>query len=149
MNELSDLNLSKLKKVLDNLLRGEYNIYMEWGKTSDLSFNLPSSGDSTMAYKAEEVAVIEAAAAEHGTITFDMAQELAVELCKTPRSVIAKVKQMDLPYEPKPKTEPKRTGPTKAELVAKVAENIGVEPAALNGLTKATVAALNTLVNAT
>jgi protein-L-isoaspartate O-methyltransferase len=102
-----------------------------------------------MAYTNEEVAVLETAAEENGSITFEMAKELARQLYKTPRSVIAKVKQLDLPYTPKPAPAKREKGMTKAELVARIAENIGANAEDLDGLGKATARALGRLVELT
>lgn len=102
-----------------------------------------------MAYSDKETAAVEAVANENGSVTYAQAVELADELGKSPRSVIAKIKQLDLPYVPKPKAAPKRVGPTKAELVAQVEANLDMEEGALAGLTKATASALGDLVDAT
>lgn len=102
-----------------------------------------------MAYSDKETAALQIAADENGSITFDMAVELARELCKTPRSVIAKIKQMNLPYTPKPKAEPKAKGITKAEMVDLIAKNLEVDASVLAGLTKAKAEALSELVNLT
>lgn len=102
-----------------------------------------------MAYSDKEVAVITKAAEDNGSITFEMATELARQLYKTPRSVIAKIKQLDLPYTPKPKAPKREKGMTKADLIAKIAENVGVDASEFDGLSKATAKALGRLVELT
>lgn len=102
-----------------------------------------------MAYTDKEVAVLENAAKENGSITFEQAEQLARELYKTPRSVISKIKQLALPYTPKEKAPKREKGMTKAELVAKIAENLGVDAIEFNGLTKATADSLGRLVELT
>lgn len=102
-----------------------------------------------MAYTDIEVAAIQAVVDEHGSVSFEQAVELARELCKTPRSVISKVKQLGLPYVPKEVEPAKDRGPTKDQLVKTIAEHLNVEADALKGLAKATADSLKTLVAAT
>jgi phage-related minor tail protein len=102
-----------------------------------------------MAYSDKEVAVLTKAVEDNGSITFDMLEDLAVEVVKTPRSVLAKVKQLGLPYTPKEKAPKREKGVTKAELVAAIAKNIGASENDLDGLTKATAKALGKLVELT
>ena len=101
-----------------------------------------------MAYTDKEVAVLQKAA-EEGPITFERARELAAELYKTDRSVIAKVNQLGLDYVPREYAPKREKGMTKAELVAEIAENLGAEGDVFEGLEKATARALGRLVDAT
>ena len=102
-----------------------------------------------MAYSDKEVAVLHKAAEANGSISFEMVEDLASEIYKTPRSVIAKVKQLDIPYVPKAKAPKREKGLTKTELVAKIAENLGTDASEFSGLTKATAKALGRLVELT
>lgn len=99
----------------------------------------------TVNYTPEQVAMLHA---EPTPITYARANELAEEFGKTPASVRAKILSEQIEYERKP-TEPKRPTPeTKAEIVAAIANHLGVASKTLNGLDKATVAALNELRDA-
>lgn len=102
-----------------------------------------------MAYTDKEVAVLQNAAEENGSITFEMAKELGRELCKTPRSIVSKIKQLDLPYTPAERAPKREKGMTKAELVARIAENLGASEDEFEGLNKATARALGRLVELT
>ena len=98
-----------------------------------------------MAYTAEQEAVLVKTAKENGSISFEMAEKLEPVLHKTPRSIVAKVKQLGLPYTPKA-TAPKRPkGMTKAEMVEAIesALDVGIT---LDGLEKATGQALGRLL---
>lgn len=100
-----------------------------------------------MAYTVEQVAVL-TKAAEKGPITYAKACEIAGEIGMSQRSVVAKIKSLDLAYEPKP-TEPKRPkGLTKADLVATIKARLDKEDLDLKGLEKATSQALAKLVEA-
>ena len=80
--------------------------------------------------------------AEPQPITYARAGELAEEMGKKIRSVIAKIQSMELAYERKP-VEPKRPkGKTKAELVAEIEAYMGAEEGTFSGLDKATGQAL-------
>lgn len=89
-------------------------------------------------YSPEQEAALVAAA----PITWDMAQEFATDFGKSVKSIIAKVKTLDLDYVPKAKPAPKRVGPTKSEMVAEIEAATGL---VLTGLDKAPVAALKAL----
>lgn len=99
-----------------------------------------------MAYTVEQVAVL-TKAAEAGPITFEKAVEIGAEIGMTHRSVIAKIKSLDLPYEPKPVAPKRPKGATKSELVAEIVAKLGVE-VNLDGLEKATSQALGKLIEA-
>ena len=96
-----------------------------------------------MSYKPEQEAVL---SAEAQPITYARAKELADELGKSQGSVISKILSMEIPYTRKPKAAPKKVGPTKAQLVAEIANEVGVTAEVLQGLDKATAAALHSLL---
>jgi len=95
-----------------------------------------------MSYSDKETAAVRAAA----PLTYDSAAALAETLGKSTRSVIAKAKSLDLQYTPKAKPAPKGKGVTKADLVAKVAAELGLPAEMLEGLKGATVASLEVLL---
>lgn len=95
-----------------------------------------------MSYSDKETAAVRAAA----PLTYDSAAALAETLGKSTRSVIAKAKSLDLEYTPKAKPAPKGKGVTKADLVAKVASELGLPAEMLEGLKGATVASLEVLL---
>ena len=90
----------------------------------------------------------EAALTSAAPVTYVEAAEFGVEFGKSTRSVIAKVKSLDLDYICKVIPAKKATGPTKAELVAEITVRLTRTAGAPNlvGLEKATVGALTTLV---
>ena len=102
-----------------------------------------------MAYTDKEVAVLENAANENGSVTFEMAEQLGVELGKSTRSIVSKLKQLELPYTKKEKAPKREKGMTKAELVAQIAVNLGADADEFDGLSKATAKALGRLVELT
>ena len=95
-----------------------------------------------MAYTPDQVAVLVAAV----PVTYADAVAFATDFGKTPRSVISKVKSLDLAYVPKPVAPKRPQGVTKAELVAAVVAMLG--DVDLAGLEKAPGRALSNLVNA-
>lgn len=100
-----------------------------------------------MAYTKEQEAVLTKTAETEGRITYAMAEDLAAEFGVTHRSVIAKVKSMELPYEPKPVAPKRPKGKTKSELVEEIVAALGGE-VDLVGLEKATGRALAKLSEA-
>ena len=93
-------------------------------------------------YTDQESAAVAAAA----PLTFESAAALAEKLGKSTRSVIAKAKSLGVEYTPKAKPAPKGKGVTKADLVAKVASELGLPAEMLEGLKGATVASLEVLL---
>ena len=79
-------------------------------------------------------------------ITFENAVEFAREFGKTPRSVISKVKSLELDYAPRV-VAPKRVV-LKSDLIAEIVAKLGAEEGAFNGLEKATTRALTNVVKA-
>jgi hypothetical protein len=70
-------------------------------------------------YSAEQETILQAIAAQAGSVSYSKCCELAEEWGKTSRSVISKVFSLGLPYQPKPKPQKRVTkDATKAELVA-------------------------------
>lgn len=97
----------------------------------------------TVNYTPEQVAMLHA---EAQPITYARANELAEEFGKTPASVRAKILSEEIAYEGKPKAPKRPKGATKAELVAEIAETLGVTAKDLRGLDKATGVALGHLL---
>jgi hypothetical protein len=91
--------------------------------------------------------LMEAALRELAPVTYLEAEAFGIEHGKSTRSVIAKVLQLDLDYIAKVVPAKKAHGVTKAELVIEISKRLGLE-APLDGLDKATVKALTTLVAA-
>lgn len=83
---------------------------------------------------------------ESEPVSYEDCVAFAKEWGKSPRSVIAKVKSLDLEYIPKPKPAKKVSGgPTKAELVEKIESELNCSDY-LAGLEKATASALVNLL---
>jgi len=65
-----------------------------------------------------------------GTITYDMANIFALKHDISIRSVVAKVRSMDIPYEPKVSTEKpkvtKASGQSKAEIASEIESMLNV-----------------------
>lgn len=97
------------------------------------------TGVKAVNYTPEQEAAIRAAS----PLNIDKAKALAETLGKSWRSVIAKAKSMDLPYEAKPAPAKRPKGMTKAELVDEIEVRTG---ASLSGLEKATASALSRLL---
>lgn len=79
---------------------------------------------------------------EAAPLNLEKAKALGEKLGRSYRSVIAKAKSVGVEYVAQPTPEPKRKGPTKAEVVASIANKLGID---LAGLDKAPVATLNRL----
>ena len=88
-----------------------------------------------MSYTAKQEARLQ----EFDSVSYDQAQELAVELDKTPRSIISKVQSMEIPYIKKAVPARKEAMATKAELVEAIEEALRAK---LPGLLSATRVAL-------
>ena len=104
--------------------------------------NQNQKGDVMSNYTDKEAKVIASAS----PLTFEKAQEIADQLGKTQRSVIAKAKSMGLAYIPKAKPAKRPAGETKADLVNRIAVALGSDSAELVGLEKATTASLNAIL---
>ena len=99
--------------------------------------------DKTPNYTEAQEARIRERAEEVGTLNAAVAAELADELGKTPRSIIAKIVRMNLPYATKQPTTKNGEPVTKKEtLVSEISEIVGVN---LEGLEKAPKPVLHAL----
>ena len=92
-----------------------------------------------MSYTDKETAAIVAAS----PLTFEAAQELAEELGKTQRSIIAKAKSLGVEYIPKAKPAKRTPGIRKADLIAQISAKTGQD---MDGLSGATFASLEKLL---
>jgi hypothetical protein len=93
-------------------------------------------------YTPEQEAVIRAAS-EAGTLNLDAAKRIGAEIGKSPRSVIAKIVRMGLPYASKePTTKDGQPVVSKANLVERIGEVVSGN---LDGLEKAPKPALQAL----
>ena len=81
-------------------------------------------------------------------LNMDKAKELADQLGKSYRSVIAKARSMGVEYQNKPKPAKRVGGKTKPEMVAALAAATGADADRLDGLEKATATSLNALLEA-
>ena len=79
-------------------------------------------------------------------IDFDKAQDLAKNLNKNVRAVIAKVKREGLDYISKPAPAKKKAAPTKGDLVHAICKAVDID--SCDGLEKATGVALSKLFEA-
>ena len=106
-----------------------------------------SNTDKAAAEKAKNYsAEQEARIVECAPLNLEIAKQLATELGKTYRSIIAKALSLGVDYVSKPPVAKREAVETKAEIVADIAKQLDVN---LSGLDKATVKALCTLRSAT
>ena len=101
-----------------------------------------------MTYDVTQEATLRAFAEENGTITYADAVDFHDEFGKSTRSVISKIKSLDLPYTPKPVPVKRPQGLTKAQVVDLIANATNTDVAVLAGLDKATASALSNLLTA-
>ena len=87
-------------------------------------------------YTPEMVAILKA----NAPIDYAKAQELATQLERGARSIIAKCKREGIEYISKPAPAKKKAAPSKADLVGAIARAVDADD--LSGLEKATGAAL-------
>ena len=84
-----------------------------------------------------------------GSFNYDSASQFAAEHNLSVRSVISKVKSLDLEYTPRPKpqasSEPRVR---KADVVLQIAQAINVNVEAIEGLSKSDMRSLSALVDA-
>ena len=73
------------------------------------------------------------------------ATEFAEQFGFSSRSVIAKVKSLDLPYEVKAKPAAKKAAASKADIVSAIEKAVDADDGSLNGLVKAPMSALSAL----
>ena len=100
---------------------------------------------SKSVYTPEQVsALIEAA----NSAPFNQARatEFAEQFGLSSRSVIAKVKSLDLPYEVKAKPAAKKAAASKSDMVSAIEKAVDADDGSLNGLVKAPMLALSALL---
>lgn len=101
-----------------------------------------STAEKTKNYSAEQEAELVSAS----PVSYEMCCEFADDWDKSPRSVIAKVKQLGIEYIPKAKPSKKVSkGDTKAQLVEKIEKELDSSDY-FSGLEKATASALVNLL---
>lgn len=101
-----------------------------------------------MPYTDKQVAALQNAAKQHGTLNGELAAKLAADLGQSKRSVIAKIKSLDLPYAVATKPVKGTRSTTKAEYVAAIAKALDADATDLAGLEKATALGLSRLLAA-
>jgi len=83
-----------------------------------------------------------------GSWTFAQAEQFAADNNLTTRSVVSKIKSLDLAYTPKPKAASKAPRIRKADTVAAIAKALATDSDSLAGLAKADAASLSALLMA-
>ena len=82
-------------------------------------------------------------------ITFEIASDFAEKWADkdvTVKSIVAKTKSLGLDYIPKQKVARKTSGIKKSDLVRAIESRLDLDQDSLSGLTNATMASLNTLL---
>ncbi len=93
-------------------------------------------------YSDEMVATLE----KDAPMDLQKAKAHGLAMGKSYRSIIAKCKREGIEYVSKPAPAKKKAAATKLELVASIADAIGIEASELEGLEKATGIALNKML---
>jgi hypothetical protein len=93
-------------------------------------------------YTPEMVAILK----DNAPINYEKALVLSLTLDRGARSIIAKCKREGIEYISKPAPAKKKAAPSKADMVAAIATGLDLD--SLDGLEKATGAALNKLLSA-
>lgn len=101
-----------------------------------------------MPYTDTQVAALQKAANDFGTLNGEIAARLADELGQSKRSVIAKIKSLGLDYAVAAKPVKGTRSTTKAEYVAAIAKALDADATDLAGLEKATALGLSRLLAA-
>ena len=101
-----------------------------------------------MPYTEKQVAALQNAAQQFGTLNGELAGKLAADLGQSKRSVIAKIKSLDLPYAVASKPVKGTRSTSKAEYVAAIAKALDADASTLAGLEKATALSLSGLLAA-
>jgi hypothetical protein len=101
-----------------------------------------------MPYSEKQVAALQKAAKQYGTLNGELAAKLAADLGQSKRSVIAKIKSLDLPYAVASKPVKGTRATSKAEYVAAIAKALDADASTLAGLEKATALSLSGLLAA-
>ena len=91
-----------------------------------------------MPYTEKQVAALQNAAQQFGTLNGEIAGQLADELGLTKRSVIAKIKSLGLDYAVAKKPVKGTRAISKAEYVSAIAKALDADASTLDGLEKAT-----------
>ena len=99
-----------------------------------------------MPYTEKQVVALQNAAQKFGTLNGEIAGQLAADLGQSKRSVIAKIKSLDLPYQVASKPVKGTRSTSKAEYVAAIAKALDADASELAGLEKATALALSGLL---
>ena len=99
-----------------------------------------------MPYTEKQVAALQNAAQQFGTLNGEIAAKLAADLGQSKRSVIAKIKSLDLPYAVAAKPVKGTRATSKAEYVAAIAKALDADASSLEGLEKATALSLSGLL---
>lgn len=94
-------------------------------------------------YTEEQIAILQSEATEDNPMTFDRAKTLVDAVGHNPRSIVAKVRSLGLPYKNSERTA-KNGDPIvrKSELVAQIAQALEVDESDVESLESATKAAL-------
>ena len=100
-----------------------------------------TTNNTAVNYTPEMVAILKA----NAPIDYAKAQELATQLERGARSIIAKCKREGIEYISKPAPAKKKVAPTKTDMVAAIMAATGADN--LDGLEKATGSALNNLLS--
>jgi hypothetical protein len=101
-----------------------------------------TTNNTAVNYTPEMVAILK----DNAPIDYAKAQELATQLERGARSIIAKCKREGIEYISKPAPAKKKAAPSKADMVAAIATGLDLD--SLDGLEKATGSALNKLLSA-
>ena len=101
-----------------------------------------------MPYTEKQVAALQNAAQQFGILDGEIAGKLAADLGQSKRSVIAKIKSLDLPYRVAAKPVKGTRATSKAEYVAAIAKALDADASTLAGLEKATALSLSGLLQA-
>ena len=99
-----------------------------------------------MPYTDTQVAALQKAANDFGTLNGEIAARLADELGQSKRSVIAKIKSLGLDYAVAKKPVKGTRATSKAEYVAAIAKALDADASMLEGLEKSTAKALSGLL---
>ena len=101
-----------------------------------------------MPYTTQQVAALENAAKQYGTLNGDIAGQLATQIGQSKRSVIAKIKSLGLDYAVAAKPVKGTRATSKADYVAAIAKALDADASTLDGLEKATALSLSALLAA-
>jgi len=99
-----------------------------------------------MPYTDTQVAALQKAAEQFGTLNSEIAGKLADDLGQSKRSVIAKIGSLGLPYAAAKRPVKGTRATSKAEYVSAIAKALDADARDLDGLEKATARALSGLL---